>query len=445
MVKDLQELMRHNVAAPPPDHLDLEALVGAGRRRVRRRRTTVAGIATVAATGAVAGTLAVTGLGQPRVLTDGDYAAMPRPDAPTIRLADAGRAVEGEDYRVLASHTNADLDADNGQYLDGVTEDGKVLFRDGPRMDQLHPRFALMDPTTSEKDWLPRVDVGQARTWPVELGADRLVLVSLDDRAGHLRAHVFDRSTSEWSTTEWSALPSMDVPRVVAGPEGRLYVLVPATTGKPPEGGWPTGPDGEADDSDADGDTFRLWSASPTDPTDVRDEGLRVGEVAFTDEAMVWTDSSNGDAGMVHVRDLRTGEERSFDPRAGEKCNLLELGASGEHVVMSQYCGTYRDGVRDDRVQVLTTDGEQVVTLQDSGIEGWLPAGGDVVNVSAHRGDDRSGTYVYDLATDRFLRVSDGLSSWGAGGSTAEAGQFFWHTPVNRRNGATQWIGELTR
>ncbi len=45
--------------------------------------------------------------------------------------------------------------------------------------------------------------------------------------------------------------------------------------------------------------------------------------------------------------------------------------------MLSQYCGTYDGGVRDDRVQILTTDGDQVVTLQDSGIDGavaWRPA-----------------------------------------------------------------------
>ena len=56
-----------------------------------------------------------------------------------MRLADAEPAVEGRDYRVLASHTNENLNRDNGQYFDGVTDDGLILFRDGPRMDQLQP------------------------------------------------------------------------------------------------------------------------------------------------------------------------------------------------------------------------------------------------------------------------------------------------------------------
>jgi hypothetical protein len=115
---------------------------------------------------------------------------------------------------------------------------------------------------------------------------------------------------------------------------------------------------------------YRLWSASLTDPTDVRDEGLTVGSVAFTDGSMVWTDATNGDAGRVHVRDVETGEETAFAPRSGDRCNLLGFGATGEHVVMSQYCGTYDDGVRDDRVQVVGTDGDQVVTVQGSDIRG---------------------------------------------------------------------------
>jgi hypothetical protein len=151
------------------------------------------------------------------------------------------------------------------------------------------------------------------------------------------------------------------------GPDGRLYLRVPATTGEPPEGGWPTGPGGEADDADADGDTYRLWSVSLTDTDDVRDEKLTVGDVAFTDTSMVWTDATNGDSGLVHLRDLGTGEEHEFDPHTGEKCNLLSFGAAAERIVMGQYCGTYDDGVRDDRVQVLSTDGEQVPTSTTSG------------------------------------------------------------------------------
>ena len=437
MVNDLKDLMRQNVAAPPPDHLDLDALVESGRRRVRARRVR-AGVATVAAVGVVAVGASLLPSGTP---PEQSASGRPRPDAPTITLADAGTAARGQDYVELMTYTNEDLDNDNGQYLDGVTEDGLVLFRDGPRMDQMYPRFALMDPETGEKDWLPRLEgVGQNQTWPVHLGADQLVLMSAEAR---LTTYVFDRTTREWRTMQWPGLPKSDFPNIDLGPDGRLYVLTPVTRPGPPPGGWPTGIDGEAEDADADGQTNHLWSVSLTDETDVRDEGLTLGELAFTDSSMVWTDSTGGDAGLVHVRDLATGEEHAFDPDTGERCNLLSFGAAGDRILMSQYCGTYPDG-RDDRVQILTTGGEQVVTIQGDGIDGWLPAGSDVVNVTSYDRDE-GGTYVYDLTEDRFLRVSDGISSWGLGGPTGAPEVFMWHTPVNGNRGATQHLGELVR
>ena len=444
MVSELKQLMRENVAAPPPDHLDLEALIGAGRRRVRGRRALVVGGPTLL----VAGVVTAAALSWPSG-TEGVREAdrPPAPDAPTVALSDAVQAVDGQDYEVLASYTNENLNRDNGQYFDGVTDDGLILFRDGPRSNQLYPRMALMDPATGEKDWLPDLDVGQTQTWPTELGTDRLVLVSAHGggELARLSAHVFDRETRQWTTMTWPGLPKVEsFPSAVAGPEGRLYVSVPATQGRIPEGGWPTGADGEAEDADAEGDTFALWSVSLTDASDVRDEGLTVGSVAMTDASMVWTDSTNGAAGMVHVRDLATGEEHAFDPNTGERCNLLAFGATDDRVVMSQYCGTYDGGVRDDRVQILTTDGDQVATLQDSGIDGALAGAGgagDVVTVTSYA-KDLGGTFVYDLDSDRFLRLTDGVSQYALGGPVPD-GQFLWHTAVNNRRGATQWLGQL--
>jgi hypothetical protein len=313
-------------------------------------------------------------------------------------------------------------------------------------MDQLWPRFALLDPATEEKDWLPNPQVGQSQTWPIGLTTDDLVLVAGAGGGAqmHLVVHVFDRRTREWSEMRWPDLPASSGPYgPQLGPDGRLYVPVPATQGKPPKGGWPVGPDGEADDADAEGDTYELWSASMTDSSDVRDEGLTVGSFAFTDHALVWTDSTNGDAGQVHVRDLTTGEEHAFDPDAGEKCNLLSFGATDDRIVMGEYCGTYADGVRDDRVQVLDTDGHQVVTIQGSSIDGALTsdAGPGIVTLTSNEpGGD--GTYVYDLGSDTFLRISDAVSSWSTSGPTP-AGQFLWNTPANDGRGMTQYVGEL--
>jgi hypothetical protein len=437
VVNELKQLMRENVAAPPADHLDLDALVAAGHRRVRSRRTALVGGVSVLAVGAVA--TAVVGLGggsAPKATAD----TPPAPDAPTITLRDATPAVAGTDYEVLASHTNENLDRANGQYFDGVTDDGMLLYRDGPHGRHNTVRWGLMDPATSAVDWLPDPGVGDNQAFPLVLGADRLVFATVQGGIeGALVAHVFDRDTRQWHTVTWPGLPKIGFPTAQRAPDGRLYVVSPATQGSPPPGGWPTGPDGEAEDANAEGDSYHLWSVSLDDPSDVRDERLTVGSFAFTDDALVWSDRTNGDPGRIHVRDLATGDERSFDPQAGAKCNLLSFGATGDRVVMGEYCGTYPGGVRDDRVQVLSLEGDQVVTIQDSDIDGGL--GGGVVTIDSNQ-TGRAGVYVYDLDTDRFLRLSDAVSRFALGGPTPK-GLFRFDTPVNHRHGATQELGRL--
>lgn len=443
MVNELRALLRDNIASAPADDADLSTVLTRGRRARRRRRIGVVGGTAVAA-------VTATALVVP-MLTGGSESPgfadrPPVPDAPTIGLVDAAPAVEGRDYDVLATYTNEDLNAGNGQYLDGVTDDGLILFTDGPHGIHNTVRRALMDPATEEKDWLPQPP-GDAdlQLWPIELGAEKLVFTGVTyDRGGSgaLVAMVFDRGAGTWQRMEWPGLADVDGYRPgIVGPDGRLYLSVPATQGGPPPGGWPMGEGGEADDSDADGDSYDLWSVSLSDPDDVRDEHLRLGDLAFSGQQMVWTDRTNGDAGLVHVRDLSTGEERSFDPNSGEKCNLLTFGVSANRIVMGQYCGDYGDE-RDDRVQILDTDGQQVVTIQDTGIEGAVAASGDSRVVTLRSYDDETaGNYVYDLKANRLLRVSEGFSSWTPEGAV-HGGLFQWNTPVNRNTGAKQWLAE---
>ena len=445
MVNELRALLRDNIASAPPDDADLSTVLSRGRRLRRRRQLTLVGGTAVAAVTVT--TLAVLA---PFGGTGADGTGLadepPTPDAPTIRLADAEPAVEGRDYDVLATHTNENLDRRNGQYLDGVTDDGLILFTDGPRGVHHTVRRALMDPVTQEKNWLPQPPGNSnMELWPIDLGAERLVFTGVRYGGGdhsELVGMVFDRQAGTWQRLTWPGLGNVeDFAPGVVGPDGRLYVRAPATQGGPPPGGWPTDESGEADDSDAPGDTYHLWSVSLTDPNDVRDEQLSVGDVAFSGTLMVWTDGTNGDAGMIHTRDLASGEEHSFDPKTGERCNLLNFGVSANRIVMSQYCGDYGD-VRDDRVQILSTDGRQVVTLQDDGVEGRVSSSGDssVVTIqSALR--DAPGTYVYDLAGNRLLRVSDEHSSWSSDG-WMHGGLFQWNTPVNDNHGATQHLAE---
>jgi hypothetical protein len=446
MVNELRSLLNESSDHAPYAAFDAAAVLRAGRSRTRRRRAAVIGAAGLAAAVVVVGsTLALDSFQSP---PDLGAAGVPTPEGTVLRLTDATAATEGRDYRVLSSYTNEDLEADNGQYLEGLTDDGLVLFRDGPRAEQRVARYALMDPETGEKDWLPDPPAHQEQLRPVDLGAGRLLwsTAEYDGDGGELRGNLelvtFDRETRSWSTTTWPGLPQIESPAARLGPDDRLYVTVPATQGEPPAGGWPIQPGGDAEDADAEGDTFDLWSVSLTDGEDVRDEGLRVGDVTFTDDSMVWTDRTNGDSGMVHVRDLATGAETEFDPRSGERCNLLSFGATDERIVLGQYCGTYEDGVRDDRVQVLSTSGEQVVTIQDSSIDGYLASDGEpglVVVRATHRASQ--GTYIYDLSDDSFVRVTSSVSRWGFGGLTP-AGHLLWDTSVNRGRGATQVLVE---
>jgi hypothetical protein len=423
MVNELRELMREASGHPPQESGDLTGVLRHGRRRVRVRRASVVGGAALAA-GAI--TLASVSWLNPSP-ADLAAAGVPRPEGPTIRLTDARPAVEGTDYRELTSYTNEDLEADNGAYVDGVTDDGLVLFRDGPRADRPQPRYALMDPTTGDKRWLATPPGDGEQSFPLQLGAAQLVLMRLaNDDGGRTRPEldVFDRGTGTWFTVSWPTLPAQDeFPTVRMGPDGRVYVTV----------------------------RTELWSASLTDPADVRDEGLRVGDFGFDGDRLVYTDSTNGAAGRVHVRDLTTGEETSFDPQLGERCNLLGFDVAGGRIAMSQYCGTYADGVRDDRVQVVTTEGEQVVTVQDNGVDaGDLVAGGDVVTMTSH---DRAtgGTYLYDVGDGRLLRLSDGMSSWAVGQGPTPDDQFLWTTPAGGRDatfgrkGAEVHLGEVVR
>jgi sigma-70-like protein len=54
------------------------------------------------------------------------------------------------------------------------------------------------------------------------------------------------------------------------------------------------------------------------------------------------------------------------------------------------------------------------------------------------------GTYAYDLETNHFFRVSEGMSKFAMGGPVP-AGEMMWTTPVNDRHGATQWLGQVLR
>lgn len=414
MVNELKALLRENVAAPPPDELDVVGIVASGRARVRRRRagaTAAAAVVTAAAVGAWALTGAALD-GSP-----GPAHQQLEPVGPVLELADGVRGVEGRDYQVVDHHTNQNLDRANGVYYDGITDDGWVLVEDGPHGIHNRSTYALHDPGTSVQDPLPDPPVNLER--PLDLGRDRLVFLGERRSPTSLSVVTYDRTTHRWSRTSWEGLPRRDYYYyTVIGPDDRLYVAYAHGTG------WTK---------------FDLWSMALDHPDDVRDEHLVVGDFTIEGDELTWTTTHNEPNDGVHIRDLTTGEETSFDPRSGDRCNQLSLDRTPQYVVLGMYCGRH-DGVRDDRVQVVTTDGSPVVTVRDDGAELAGTTDDDLVVRSYSR--RLGGTFAYEYATGRLVRISEATSRFST--EARWAGDLFvWDTPVNRGHGATQWLGRM--
>lgn len=380
---DLQELLRDSVAAAaPPDHLDLDAVIGTGRRRVRRRRTASLGVGTVAAAALVTGAMSV-GVGPER--GDGGVADQSRWAGPVLELADARPAVQGKDYAVLASHTNDTLDRANGAIYVGVTTDGKLVYADGPHATRNLTRVALVDPATGAEDWLPG---GHRLEHLLYAGGERLVFRTATGD-GELSATVFDRATRTWSEVTWPG-------------------LAPHTTSTPPGYGemradddariWTTLP------QDDDWRVFDLWSASLDDPTDVRLE--------------------------------RAGVDRSVAP--GPRCDLPSKDQVAEYLAHGPVCAaSYGDGAG---VRIVSPSGDRLADIRgtdlavvDSTDEGLL--------IYAYSGAD-AGTYAYLFSSGDLVRIGPGPSGY-PGAGPVPGHYLVWDAATDDGRGATQWVGRL--
>jgi hypothetical protein len=241
----------------------------------------------------------------------------------------------------------------------------------------------------------------------VALTQERLLFQASHWSDRELAVRAFDRVAGTWSTLHWPGLPRM---RVIGTPiehDGRLYLRVEPTADVP---------------------TYQLWSVSLHDQTDARDEGLAVSHFDIAADQLVWAEPSNGAVGEVHVRDLETGEERSFDPQMGAGCGLLELKVVQDAVLLGESCGL-DNGVDDNRLQVLTMDGDAVVTVRDEGVGNRIGDGGRVAVVSGGQG----GPFVLDPATGELWRVGESMALWGDGVPVPDGSAFtHWTT--------TDWV-----
>lgn len=370
----LRQLLHDTSATEPPDRLDLTEVVRlGGRRRRHRRAATVASVAAATAVVAVVGaTVGGPGPDDPAPATDGSV-------GPSVTLDEARPAVEGTDYRVLASRLE---DRPRAERFVGVTDDGLgVVLRASTGRGGRTP-VGLVDPSDGATSWLPGGPQPLDETSTIALGEDRLVFRESHWSDERLAVRVLDRAAGTWSTMRWPGLP----PAQAYSPtehDGRLYLTLYTEPGQA---------------------EHELWSVSLDDSSDVRDEHATVvGDLDVTGDELTWSDGSTGTAARVHVRDLVSGEEQLIDPHLDPGCGVQALERIGDRLLLGQVCGR-----SSDRLQVVTTEGDRVLTIDDAGVGGHIGDGGRVAVVSGGEG----GPYVLDPVSGELWAVGAATSLW---------------------------------
>ena len=411
MVTELRHLLEESVQHPPAEPHGTAAIVRRARSRRRRHQ--------IVAAGSALAVLAVAGVayGVVRELTGGtgaDRVAHTEPVGPVVHPDDAVSGGPGKDVTVFASYLNRHVNSRNGRLYEQVTSDGRVLVGQATWRDPSDPlteytRFGLQDPATGALRWLPappdaRYADNHAPSGPMVVAVHGDTVVWLDRDRAPLPIDVYDLGTRAWShfTIDTKAFPGSDDGIDLEAPAvsgDRLY-FVPLGLDEP---------------------LYRrtLWSV-PLDGSSPPRREAEVGDFAIDGSTLVYTEANNRPIDRVTVRNLETGKEHSFDPQSGDRCNQLSLAVARGVIALGEFCGE-KGPIRDDRVHVVTTDGRPLVTLQGSGIEVGGVSRGFVTATSYGEGAP-AGTYVYDLAASRLVRISTDVGEPGpntvAGGRT---------------------------
>jgi hypothetical protein len=429
MVTELRHLLEESVQHPPAEPHDTHAIVGRARRRRTRQRLGVAGSVLAVALVASGGYAVVHGS------ADGDApVAHTAPVGPVVHLQDAEQAVEGKDYTVGATYLNHNLDRGNGRLYDRVSSDGRVVVSQATRRDPTevlteYQRFALQDSATGALTWLPaptdaRYADDHAPSGPVVVAVQGDSVVWLDRERSPMPVDIYDLGSRTWSHLDLRTKSLVDGAKGVVElsgvslAAGRLY-FVPETFQGPSY-------------------TRQLWSV-PVDGSAAPRREAVVGDFAIDDGTLVYTEATNRPIGRITVRDLADGAEHSFDPESGDRCNQLSISLAAGIIGLGEYCGRH-DGVRDDRVHVLTTDGRPLVTIQGNGVDGGAVGRGFVLATTYGQPGAAAGTFVYDIDAGRLLRLSTGSPKYGPG-AAAGGTTLTWSLPVNHRHGMKLFAG----
>lgn len=405
-MNDLGTLMRTASEQAPPDQVDVDALLRAGRSRVRRRRA-VAGVAVAAVAG-----LAV---GVPMLGDSPSRTAQPTGQpGHVLTLADATPARSGVDYDVLATFTaHSSGSSLDGQFVRGVLADGTVVVQSYPRGANGASRITLVGADRSRPVDAPRSLGNYLGATPTALvfGADvngvwTLDLADLDWRQT-LEGQDFDTNTPPQPISATAGRPT-EIHLARAADTHRTRAILAATLGERDGSQLATG-----------------------------------GDVAAFGSHVGWTSTYDAPNDRVVVRDEETGDTTSFDPKTGS-CDQKGLGLAADRVVVMVNCAeagkeeTETDVV--DRIDVFDLAGRAIARIAGDNL-GPVRMTERFLTISSRK-DGAAGTYTYDLDSGRFLKVEDTVSGL-AGLETGTGSTLVWQRRLDGETGAAYVVAQM--
>ncbi len=397
----LNDLLDDISADGPVDDLDLHAVIGAGRSRVRRRRA-VAGVAGAAVLG-LAAVVVLPGVG-----------SEPGPATAQVRVLtfdDATPADPGRDYRVLAEYTaRATGDTTISDFVRGVLPDGTVVAARYPNGPDQPTVIALLGPERTRTVEAP-IDLVNY------LGATAGELVFGSQERGLWLLSIADL---QWRhiLEETDVSPNHTV-QPLTGNDGHIYVA------------------GAAFDDEEVRTIYDVDLA-----TGQATELVRGGDVAASGGTVAWTDAYGAPVQTVTLQD-EAGGTSSFDTHTGD-CVGVGLGITDQRVVLMTNCN---EGAGDDesndeitRVDVFDLEGNPVARITGDDM-GPARMADRYLTLTSFAGE-HEGSYTYDLETERFLRVTEKMTGL-SGNETGVGSTVVWEEQLVGESGARYIVAEM--
>ena len=407
-MNDLSTLLHAASEQAPLDRIDPQALVRAGRARVRRRRG-VAAIGVAAAAGLVAVIPMVAG-------SPGTSARPYGQPGQVLTLADASPAQNGVDYDVLSTFKAHVTDGGfEGQFVRAVLPDGTVVVQSYPDGRGTVSRISLIRNGNTRT-------VDAPRSLENYLGATPTAAIFGDGKGSGV--WLLDLTALTWRhTLEQQDLdtnvPAQPLTASTARPN-EIYVPASATAGD---------------------ERRKILRADLNQAAGA--QLATGGDVAAFGGRIAWTATHDAPNGRVVLRDETTGKDTSFDPDTG-RCDQKALGLTTDRVVVMVNCADAGEEQSEtdvvDRIDVFDLDGKPIARITGDDL-GPVRMTDRFITMSSWSNDE-AGTYTYDLATGRFLMVEKTMSGL-TGRETGSGSTLVWQQRLDGGRGATYVVAQM--